>query len=233
MNAPLYQTVIDTILDRIASGALPPGAMLPSEMQLAKELGVAQGTARKAVMALESRGIVTRTQGRGSFVTLRTPEDALFSFFRLRRADGTLEPPQLVSETVVRRPALAHERAELHGAPEDVLDIRRIRQLGTDTRAVEHSRISAAMFPGLEARNPLPNTLYVLYQQAYSIIVLNVNDRLSAEAASTDVAQALDMPPGTPVLHIERQTYDALDRLVELRDVWCRTERHRYFAYQP
>ncbi len=233
MNAPLYQTVIDTILDRIASGELPPGAMLPSEMQLAKDLGVAQGTARKAVMALEARGIVTRTQGRGSFVTLRTPEDALFSFFRLRREDGTLEPPELVSETVTRRPAQDSERAALHGGPEDVLEIRRIRQLGKDTRVVEQSRLSADLFPGLEARTPLPNTLYVLYQQAYSIIVLNVNDRLGAEAASDEIAPSLGVPEGSPVLHIERQTFDALDRQVELRDVWCATDRHRYFAYQP
>lgn len=45
MELPLYQTVIDTIVTRIASGELLPGGMLPSETQLAAETGVSQGTA--------------------------------------------------------------------------------------------------------------------------------------------------------------------------------------------
>ena len=74
MAPPLYQVVIDTIVERIASGVLQSGALLPSETQLGAELGVSQGTARKALMELESRGLVQRAQGRGTFVTVRTPE---------------------------------------------------------------------------------------------------------------------------------------------------------------
>ena len=58
MAPPLYQVVIDTIIERIASGSLASGAMLPSETQLGAELGVSQGTARKALIELEARGLV-------------------------------------------------------------------------------------------------------------------------------------------------------------------------------
>ena len=85
MRSPLYKVVMDTLVERIASGAMPPGSMLPSEIQLGQELGVAQGTARKALSELEGRGLVQRVQGRGTFVTQRTTEDSLFRFFRVRR----------------------------------------------------------------------------------------------------------------------------------------------------
>ena len=117
MAPPLYQVVMNTIVDRIASGSLPSGAMLPSETQLGAELGVSQGTARKALMELEARGLVQRVQGRGTFVTVRTPETSLFNFFRLRNPDGTLESPRLEWETVRRRAATPEERAELFGRP--------------------------------------------------------------------------------------------------------------------
>ncbi|WP_231098362.1 GntR family transcriptional regulator [Rhodovulum sulfidophilum] len=68
MATPLYQTVIDTIVARIASGELPSGALLPSETQLGAELGVSQGTARKALSELEKRGLVQRAQPRHQHV---------------------------------------------------------------------------------------------------------------------------------------------------------------------
>jgi GntR family transcriptional regulator len=217
-EAPLYRGVIETIVARIASGALAPGAMLPSETQLGAELGVSQGTARKALSELEARGLLRRAQGRGTFVAVRTPESALFSFFRLRADDGAAHTPELLGETVTRRPAAPAERAALHGAPETVIEIARLRALGGRPATQEISRVSAALFPGLEARTPLPNALYALYQQAYTVVVVRADERIRATAADAAMAEALALAPGAPVMAVERRAVDMLDRVVELRD---------------
>lgn len=217
MATPLYQTVIDTIVARIAGGELPSGAMLPSETQLGAELGVSQGTARKALIELEKRGLVQRAQGRGTFVTVRTPETSLFSFFRLRQPDGTLDMPRLESEQLCRRPASSEERALLHGRPEEVIEIERVRSIGGRRVAHEVSVIGAGMFPGLADRSPLPNTLYVFFQQAYSVIIVQADERLRAIAAPAASARALEIPEGSPVLEVRRQATDVLERIVELR----------------
>jgi len=230
--ATLYQDVIDTLLQRIASGALPPGAMLPSEVQLGRELGVAQGTARKAVMELESRGLIQRTQGRGSFVTLRTPEESLFSFFQLRRPDGTMDAPTLESESIKTRAAKPAERGLLHSAPDTVFEITRVRALAGDNRVLETSALPTGLFPGIADRGPLPNTLYVFLQQAYSTIILRTEETLRAVPAGKSVAKRLGVEPGAPLLAITRHTYDALDRVVELRTSHCRTDKHAYFAFR-
>src|SRR5690606_37843643 len=120
---PLYQKVIDTIVARIASGEVLPGGMLPSETQLASETGVSQGTARKALMMLEQHGIVRREQGRGTFVTARTPDSSLFNFFRLRNRNGEVIRPELIDERLLERPATDVERETLQGAPLTVIEI--------------------------------------------------------------------------------------------------------------
>lgn len=224
MQRPLYQVVIDTIVARIATGELSPGAMLPSETQLGAELGVSQGTARKALMELEARKLVQRVQGKGTFVTVQTPENALFHFFRLRNADGSRARPELVSETVRRRAATADEAASLKGAPAEVIEIARVRSLHGRAVAHETSVVPCRLFPGLEERAPLPNTLYVLFQQAYGCIIIRADEALSATVAEAPVAQALGVGRGTPVLRVDRRASDLLDRIVELRRSYYLTQ---------
>ncbi|WP_424987213.1 FadR/GntR family transcriptional regulator [Microbulbifer sp. S227A] len=61
--------VVDKLLVRIQSGEYPPDSRLPSERALAAELGVSRNTVREALDILESRDMVRRRQGSGSFVT--------------------------------------------------------------------------------------------------------------------------------------------------------------------
>ncbi|MDO5605243.1 MAG: GntR family transcriptional regulator [Paracoccus sp. (in: a-proteobacteria)] len=228
MNTPLYQKVIDTVVGRIASGELLPGGILPSEMQLAAETGVSQGTARKALTILEQNGIVRREQGRGTFVTARTPESSLFNFFRLRQEDGTVIRPELVDEAITQRRATAEERASLHGDPGSVYEIRRLRSLLGVPSVLETAVVPADLFAGIDRRTPLPSALYVLYQQAYGCIVLQAQEALSAIPASPDIAAALAIPAGSPILRVERRARDILGRNIERRLSHYRTDRLSY-----
>jgi DNA-binding FadR family transcriptional regulator len=53
----------------IVSGALPPGAPLPREADLATQFGVSRGVARECIRGLEERGLVDVKHGRGATVT--------------------------------------------------------------------------------------------------------------------------------------------------------------------
>ncbi|MDG4772702.1 GntR family transcriptional regulator [Solwaraspora sp. WMMD792] len=66
-GTPRYRRVADQLRDRITSGAIPPGALLPSEVALAKEFNVARGTIRAAINALRQDGLVTTEHGRGTY----------------------------------------------------------------------------------------------------------------------------------------------------------------------
>jgi GntR family transcriptional regulator, arabinose operon transcriptional repressor len=65
------QRVVDSIRDQILSGSLPIGAQLPPHKQLAEDFKVAPLTARHALAFLETQGLISRQQGRGTFVMSR------------------------------------------------------------------------------------------------------------------------------------------------------------------
>jgi DNA-binding transcriptional regulator YhcF (GntR family) len=60
--------VFDDLREQIVSGTLLPGAKLPSHLILAEEFGVAPMTIRQVLARLEREGLVSREQGRGTFV---------------------------------------------------------------------------------------------------------------------------------------------------------------------
>ena len=70
MNKKLYQTVIDYINNKITSGELSIGDVIPSESQLSKRLNVSIGTVRKAIDKLENSNILFRHHGKGTYVNL-------------------------------------------------------------------------------------------------------------------------------------------------------------------
>jgi GntR family transcriptional regulator len=81
---PLYKQVYDLLTARLVEGYWKPSQLLPSEMMLAEELGVSQGTVRKALNQMVAEKMLQRQQGKGTFVAEHTQESDLFRFFRLR-----------------------------------------------------------------------------------------------------------------------------------------------------
>ncbi|MGH3887564.1 MAG: GntR family transcriptional regulator [Pseudonocardiaceae bacterium] len=69
----LYTQLANALREQITSGALPPGAPLPSEAEMRTAYGVSRPTARAAINALRAEGIVTVIHGKGSFVRHATP----------------------------------------------------------------------------------------------------------------------------------------------------------------
>jgi GntR family transcriptional regulator len=64
----LYLQIAAILRAQIASGELPAGRPIPSEVTLAQQYGVSRLTARKAVHLLRAEGLVRHAVGRGTFV---------------------------------------------------------------------------------------------------------------------------------------------------------------------
>jgi GntR family transcriptional regulator len=233
-HTPLYVEVRDTVLDRISSGAWKPGEMLPSEFAIGKELGVSQGTVRKALDDLASRNVVIRRQGKGTFVAEHTEERALFHFFNIETDENTRALPTSSRVLSCRRHKADKTDIEALHLNRDakVVEIRRVREMAGEPAITETVIVSAALFADIDKRtlNDVPNELYQLYEQKYGITVHRAEERVRAVAASEIDAKLLGIKVGTPLLEIERVAETVDGRPVERRISRCLTEGRHYLS---
>ncbi|MCB8838163.1 GntR family transcriptional regulator [Aurantimonas sp. VKM B-3413] len=228
---PLYRQVRETLVQRLIDGTWTPGMLLPSEFQIAAELGVSQGTVRKALDAMAGENLLVRRQGRGTFVAMPEESRILFQFFRLAADDGTRLFPESRVHGLAREPAGNVAAAALAIGPNDeVWRIDRVRHLGGRPVIVEEIVLPVARFPTLAEMEDIPNNVYALYSERFQITIGRAMEKLKADAADNPTAERLGCAPGHPILVIERVA-SALDGSpVEWRISRCLTDGFHYRA---
>ncbi|MAE03980.1 MAG: GntR family transcriptional regulator [Porticoccaceae bacterium] len=226
---PLYKQVYDLLTTRLVEGYWKPSQLLPSEMVLAEELGVSQGTVRKALNQMVAEKMLQRQQGKGTFVAEHTQESDLFRFFRLREPHGEILIPETVVLGSSRRTVSEDEAKKLSlDANALVVELTRVRSIHNKPAIIEKVIQPLSVFPDIDKNTDLPNALYILYQEKYGITVMSVNDEIRAVEIPDAYAQHLDLAKGSPVLMIERSSVNIDGRVVELSTAYCSSENFVY-----
>jgi len=226
---PLYVRVRETLRRRVQAGEWRAGGMLPSEMDLATELDVHQGTVRKALGELAAERLLERRQGVGTFVAEHTAQAVLFRFFRLFDAAGRQIIPDSVAVVIAHGRALACERRRLAlPAGASVIRVDRLRTHAGRRFIRERIVLPRALFPGLEREASLPNTLYDLFQRRFTITIAHADEQLSASAADRSDAEALDIKVGAPLLVIDRIAVAIDGTPIEWRTSRCHMDGRHY-----
>jgi GntR family transcriptional regulator len=232
-NRALYLQVRDALTQRIASGEWMPGFALPNESDLAREVGVSSGTMRKALELMEEARLIVRRQGRGSFVKDQASRELEGRFNNLRGSDGEHIVGEVKSATIAHGPGseIACSRLRLHpGDP--VHRIRMVRAQRGQIVLVEDSTLPAALFPALadNGQAEFADSISALAQK-HGILLGRAEERVSVAAAQGDVADALGIVPGTPVIQLDRILL-MLDgcQPVEWRIVHCHLAGAYYLA---
>ncbi|MBO0764702.1 MAG: GntR family transcriptional regulator [Hyphomicrobiaceae bacterium] len=203
-NRPLYLQVRDALAERIASGGLLPGAAIPSEGDLAREIGVSAGTVRKALQMMETDRLIVRQQGRGTFVSDPCSAELATRFTMVHGPDGERVRGQLKSSEIARGAAGEVERDRLQlAAGDDVYRLKRVRMHRGAPFAVEESVLPADLFPGLEARRETADQIAALAHE-YGVLLGNARERVYAAAPPVAVANMLGTAPGTHVVVLDR-----------------------------
>ncbi|MEM7361127.1 MAG: GntR family transcriptional regulator [Pseudomonadota bacterium] len=228
---PLYKQVYDLLTERLVKGHWKPSEPLPSEMALADELGVSQGTVRKALNQMVAENLLARRQGKGTFVAEHTQESSLFRFFRLREPKGESLIPETVVLSILRREPSDLERANLQLPDEvEVVETVRLRSLQDSPTILEKVIQPLSIFPDIDREAELPNSLYTLYQEKYGISINQVRDELHATTVPDDYADHLGIAHGSPVLMVERASINIDGRVVEWSQAFCSTEKFVYMV---
>lgn len=231
VKAPLYVMVRQEVVRRIVEGEWSPGMALPSEQDLASELGVSQGTVRKAIDALVVDHVIVRKQGVGSFIAAHSQRRELMQFYKIVDQAGERVFPNtmfthmdsiMASDEDARRLGLARR--------EKLWRILRFRSFREQLVMIERIYLASSLFRNLDRHAPLPNYIYQLYEKEFGVSVANVTELLFAEQASGRDAEVLGLAEGAPVLGIERVAYALDGQPIELRRTILRTDEFRFLS---
>jgi DNA-binding GntR family transcriptional regulator len=221
MRKRLSFRIRDELAARISSGRIPPGSRLPSEPQLAEELGVSRPTLREALRSLEEDGFVTRTRGAGTYAShrprLRNNLDINFGVTEAIRAAG-MEPGTSEVTTSTER-ASDVEAASLDLAPGDpVVVLERVRT--ADARPVVFSRdvVSATLVPASTMERLQEGSLYDLLEGEMGLTVHHGVVTLAPRRADKALAKRLGVKTGALLLYLRQVDYDRDGEPVALAD---------------
>lgn len=84
----LPEVIAEQVVAAIREGALKPGDRLPTEQELARQLGVGRTSVREGLQKLQTLGIVDVRKGRGAFVAEHPAADATEVFGRWAAESG-------------------------------------------------------------------------------------------------------------------------------------------------
>ena len=205
-------SVQDELRHRIDQGKLPAGTRLPSEPDLAAELGVSRATLREALRALEDEGLLRRRQGSGTYVADRprvaNSLDVNFGVTEAIRAAGMRAG--VTQGRHWTEPASAGEAAHLGTEPgQDVIVVERVRT--AEGRPVVLSR---DIFPSglIGDRTQLVEemfhrSIYDVLERDLGIVIHHGVARFRPVRADQVVAGHLGVPRGELLLYLWQVDY--------------------------
>ena len=195
---------------RIRDGAYTPGSKLPSESDLAAELGVSRATLRQAMTSLVSEGMLLPRQGDGTYVNRRVFEistrlESFWSFTHMIENSGRKCTIHVLSTQVL--PAGQRESDVLEIAPEEPIYVMERLFLADEQPVILSTNIVPVAFFSVppercDARVPLNVFLETYCDQwiAYS---------------TSDIRSALPVPQA-----VERLQLDSDEPLLTFFDVF-------------
>ena len=216
--------VSEMLIREIAAGRYPDGTRLPTERAMAKNLGVAVGTLRRALSILEARGLLRRVQGSGNYVQARTDVQSVYEFFRLELLQGGGLPTADVIE--VQR--LNKDAAMPTIGPGTLAHrIRRLRYLDEIPVEVEEIWLDGRFVDWI-FQDELRDSLYYYYKERLDIVIGAVTDTIGVSEVPDWAPDSFGLAPGQPCGLVERIGYDLRGETVEYSRNWFNQNVCRY-----
>jgi GntR family transcriptional regulator len=199
------------------------GGRLPSEPDLAAQYGVSRGTVRQALAVLEREGAIIRRQGDGTYVhyisRAQTRAEHAYEFTDLLRSAG-FEPG-------IRLDSFSYEHlnadlsARLDMEPNTPALVVRKTFLANGEPAIHCiDRIPTKWirfeFDDDELRQPI----FDFMRERCNLVTVQNLAEIIPTAASPQIAEILNLQPGSPLLCIEEVGYDADGKAVVLHTAY-------------
>jgi len=227
----VYRQLEHLIVSFIKEGVYREGMKIPSEVALAKKLGISRMTVNKALTALARRGFLTRSPGRGSIVTPRKLHQGFFrvTSFNRTMAEMGMTPETRVLETGVKPADKAVAEALSINEDSQVVLVRRLRiadgiPLMLETRYLNHAYCHPILHEDLSI-----GSIHDILINKFNLPLTRVRQSLEVRKAGKKEAALLEIRERDCCFYMVRTTFTDDIPMTWVQYLY-RSDRYRFAA---
>lgn len=227
----LFDQIETDLKEKIKNGTYQPGHKIPTEAELIEAYGVSRITIRRAIEDLTKEGILTKKQGKGTFVQekkiIRKISHTI-SFTDACSLSSMTASSYVTMRKVLQPGELDIPESDLFSG-EPTVYIQRVRMADgvpviCENNYYPYSRFAFLMNEGLDG------SLYQLLEKKYDIHIGNSqNSYIDVIYAGKAVAKALDIASSEPVFLMSTEMYDTHNELIHVGKQYIVGSRYRFY----
>lgn len=225
--ASLYEQIAALLREEIKRGVFEPSGRLPSEAALCERFNVSRVTVRLALGRLEQDGAVERKQGKGTYASgkqLRHGLNHLRSFHESLREQGLNAEMRLLSRAVVALPDGIELLGQRGG---ECLLLQRLHLVDGAPLAVGRNYLPLFM-NDMDSQRMERQPAYAILRELTGQAVSHADLAIKVGQADAELAQALQLDEGAPLLLMERSSYLANEQCCDRSQFYIRPERYAF-----
>jgi GntR family transcriptional regulator len=206
---PLHIQLAKGLRASILEGRYRPGDRLSTEKELSERLGLSRVTVRSSLALLESEGWIVKRRGIGTFVCnpIRQDLTSVQTTAEVVRARGIAATVRLISFGSVIPPKRV-AKALGKAVNQRLLRIEKLHGDANGPIALVRCFLPLEVEADAELLRSQPGaTTIAMWELKLGIAVKAAQHQIRAEPADHEVAAALDLQSGAPVLVLDRTSY--------------------------
>jgi len=214
---PMYEQIANELRKEIVSNVYGNRGNIGTHQQLTQRFGVSIITVRKAVQLLESEGLVTIQQGKGTFVRRSNLVDPLKGLTAITDLMKSMDVKTATTVPVYEMMPTPEnlQRDVQDGLGKNTLFLCRVANVNDVPYSCAEMYIPEKYAQCFTRESVAENTIYSIYQNPIGIKLGRGKQIIRATGAEGINARCLNLPNNWPVLQIERKAYSESGELIQ------------------
>jgi GntR family transcriptional regulator len=233
-NIPLYVQLEQILKSKIITGEILPGDQIPTEKELSETYKVSSITARQAVLNLVQEGLLTRKQGKGTYVQGGTTNVKNIMTLSVKGDINDVVPEDLSSQKVkvldtsrVSCPKRVKSTLSLCDG-EDVFRIRRTRSDDGVILSYVKNYLPLEIGEKIEREDLQTFPMLHILRSKLGLPLKTGVQYITAVIADFEIASALSVSISSPVLYLETIISIEGDKPIEFVQTFYRSDQFKY-----